>query len=362
MRTVKLGEIITPARVQRAGQRDLPVLSMTMRDGLVLQDERFKKRIASASTHDYKVVQRGQLVVGFPIDEGVLDVQSSHEEAIVSPAYGIWDLKSVGSVDGAYLRKFLRSPEALAYYKAKLRGSTARRRSLPAEVFLALPVFLPVLSEQRRIAAILDQADAIRTKRRQVLTHLDALRSHLFRVMFGPAGSHTGGAHHVKLGDALSLKSGSFLPAKSQDGGAFPVYGGNGVTGHHSQALLEEPAVVVGRVGAYCGATHLTMGPCWVTDNALIVKDTSRQFAVTYLWAALTAANLNRYASQSGQPLISAARLANVDLLVPPVSAQEEFEDRLQAVFSQQSRARQAVSADDELFASLQSRAFRGEL
>ena len=46
---------------------------MTMHAGLCDQSAKFKKHIASVDTSDYKIVKRDQLVVGFPIDEGVLD-------------------------------------------------------------------------------------------------------------------------------------------------------------------------------------------------------------------------------------------------------------------------------------------------
>ena len=54
---------------------------------------------------------------------------------------------------------------------------------------LAIP--LPPLDEQRRIAAILDHADALRAKRRQVLAHLDALTQSIFHDMFGDVGDST---------------------------------------------------------------------------------------------------------------------------------------------------------------------------
>ena len=74
-----LGSLITPAKVIRCGNDSFPVLSMTMHNGIVMQSERFKKKLASADQSDYKVVKRGQLVVGFPIDEGVLYVQKAAE-------------------------------------------------------------------------------------------------------------------------------------------------------------------------------------------------------------------------------------------------------------------------------------------
>ncbi len=51
---------------------------MTMHDGIVLQSDRFKKSLASADQSDYKVVEYGKLVIGFPIDEGSYTYKKWH--------------------------------------------------------------------------------------------------------------------------------------------------------------------------------------------------------------------------------------------------------------------------------------------
>ena len=91
-----------------------------------------------------------------------------------------------------------------------------------------------------------------------------------------------------------------------------------------------------------------------------------------YLVAALKMANLNQYASQSAQPLISGSRIYPVEILIPPVSLRNtgthkvrlpSFESRLW-IEHQKANARQPahLAELDTLFASLQSRAFRGDL
>ena len=134
-----VGDVISKAKVEKCGNRQLPVLSMTMHDGIVFQDERFKKQIASIDQSSYNVVQRKQLVVSFPIDEGVLAIQDITDLGIVSPAYKIWDVDQ-NKIIPKYLELFLRSPHSIQYYKAKLRGSTARRRSITDDQFLSMEI------------------------------------------------------------------------------------------------------------------------------------------------------------------------------------------------------------------------------
>jgi type I restriction enzyme S subunit len=213
------------------------------------------------------------------------------------------------------------------------------------------------LADQRRIAAILDHAEDIRAKRRQVLTHLGSLARSIFQDMFG------GGEFDlIPLKSAIKWSSGKFLPAKDQAGGTNPVYGGNGINGYHNQFMFHEPRLVVGRVGAYCGAVHVTRPCSWVTDNALVATLLRDDLTLDYLLPALTLANLNQYAGVSGQPSISGGKIGEVRLQVPPVNLQRRFADRISKVRAAGLIVQAALSADDELFAALQARAFRGAL
>ena len=173
-RMVELGTVIKPAQTVRCGDNEYPVLSMTMHDGLIFQDEKFKKAIASSDKSAYKVVYRNQLVISFPIDEGVLAAQRIVDAGIVSPAYGIWDINQEKIIP-EYLEYALRCPRALSYYKAKLRGSTARRRSLPTSTLLAFTIPLPSINEQQRVLDIIHSAKHVQDTRNQQIQQLDEL-------------------------------------------------------------------------------------------------------------------------------------------------------------------------------------------
>ena len=181
---VELGTLIKQAKTVRCGSNDYPVLSMTMHDGLVFQNDKFKKTIASKDRSDYKVVKRNQLVISFPIDEGVLAAQRIVDAGIVSPAYGIWDIDQ-GSILPEFLEYALRCDRALSYYKANLRGSTARRRNLPTPVLLAYTLPLPDVSEQKFILNVIRKSRQIINNRSKGLQKLDELVKARFVELFG---------------------------------------------------------------------------------------------------------------------------------------------------------------------------------
>ena len=212
-----LRELIQPAQFERCGDRSFPVLSMTMHDGIMLQSDRFKKSLASVDQSAYKVVRRNQLVVGFPIDEGVLYIQQVVDAGIMSPAYDVWNVDET-KVDLRYFELCLHSPQSMMFYKTNLRGTTARRRSLPKDTLLSLPVPVPSMERQCEIASTLDRLQALIRLRQHQLCALDQLIKARFVEMFGDVINNTMGWPHFVFSDIASSRLGKMLDAKQQSG------------------------------------------------------------------------------------------------------------------------------------------------
>ena len=209
-RLVELGTLITQAKTVRCGDGNYPVLSMTMHDGLVFQDNKFKKVIASKDKSDYKVVYRNQLVISFPIDEGVLAAQRITDIGIVSPAYSIWNINQEKIIP-EFLEYALRCERSINYYKAKLRGSTARRRSLPTPTLLAHTIPLPSLEEQRNILKVIHTAKNIVDNRKLEIQKLDNLIKARFVEMFENKDYQQTTISELVFGKVPSAKK-DFLP------------------------------------------------------------------------------------------------------------------------------------------------------
>ena len=168
-------QIMTPAKSKKYGKGEgLPILSITMRNGIIFQEDRFKKRIASVDVSGYKVVKKGQLVIAFPIDEGLIYIQNIASEGIMSPAYNVWDV-DYEKVCVDYITKYLHSDFCMSYYKDKLRGTTLRRRMIPKDDLLNLPIPLPPLSLQQSFAAKIEAIEAQKTAIRQSIREVEAL-------------------------------------------------------------------------------------------------------------------------------------------------------------------------------------------
>lgn len=225
---VPLGTLISQAKKVRCGEEDYPVLSMTMHNGLIFQDKKFKKVIASQDRSNYKVVYRNQLVISFPIDEGVLAAQRITDAGIVSPAYGIWDIDQE-KILPEFLECALRCERALNYYKSKLRGSTARRRSLPTSTLLAFNVPLPSISEQLNVLAIVHKLKSVIDTRKEEINVLDKLVKARFVEMFEGGENQWGQKKLVECcNNKNDIKCGPFgsqLHVEDYQNVGIPVYG-----------------------------------------------------------------------------------------------------------------------------------------
>ena len=166
----------------------------------------------------------------------------------------------------------------------RLVDRAAKGKTLNKAKLKILKIPLPPLAEQKRIAGILDAADALRAKRREALAQLDTLIQSTFLDMFGDPVTNPMGWERKPLREVIRVKSGDGLVSKDMaPDGKYPVYGGNGINGYHDSFMFEKPRIVLGRVGVYCGTVHLTRARAWVTDNALYVHTFIQPVDTTYL-------------------------------------------------------------------------------
>ena len=183
MQYVMLGEVIQSAKSDRCGNDDYPVLSITKGEGIILQSNKFKKRIASQDTSQYKVVCRGQLVQGIHIDEANFGIQDIVDAGIVSPAYKVWNVDS-SIINPKYLEEVLRSPRSIQYYAFNFNGSIKRRERLSDKDFLAMKIPCPLMEEQEHVLLVIQLLRNIILARKQEISKMDELIKARFVEMF----------------------------------------------------------------------------------------------------------------------------------------------------------------------------------
>lgn len=143
------------------------------------------------------------------------------------------------------------------------------------------------------------------------------------------------GWHKVKLGDIISVSSGKGIKINGLQGGKYPVYGGNGINGYHSEYLLDDPKLIIGRVGVKCGVTHITKPKSWVSDNALIVEPKIKDFNLKFFKLKLQYEDLNKLSVSTAQPVISGSKIYAYEIVYPDIEIQNEIVSKIEELFSE---------------------------
>ena len=267
-------------------------------------------------------------------------------------------------------------------------GSLLRAR--PAEVF-KIQIPLPPLDEQRRIAGILDAADALRAKRREVLAQLDTLLQSTFLDMFGDPVTNPKGWEVKSLNELLGEKStnGAYYPKDAYSSvGTRMVHMANafyGVVNPNRVKRVDAPLADIEKYGLlptdilvsrrslnYEGSAK----PCLIpeTDEPLIfesslirVRPDRKRVLTSYLFHYLLndrarAKYVFPLVTRSTISGISQSNLMKVKVVLPPLDLQLRFAAVVESIEQQKASQRAHLAELDTLFASLQSRAFRGDL
>lgn len=155
----------------------------------------------------------------------------------------------------------------------------------------------------------------------------DNLEAMLTAVFFNTFSSKET-AERSKLNELMSFGNGKSRPKTD---GTIPVYGGNGVLSFTDQYNIGN-AILIGRVGAYCGSVYLEQGICWVSDNAIFAKSkvSTDEFFDYFLLKSL---NLFNHHVGTGQQLLTQEILNNIEVAKPDYEQIEEFNEKAKAVY-----------------------------
>lgn len=250
-------------------------------------------------------------------------------------------------------------------------------------------IVLPPVPEQRRIVAILDQADALRAKRREALAQLDSLTQSIFIEMFGDERIQ-GGRWPVARFEEIVSESRIGLVRGSQELDAanpYPYLRMNAITREgdlrlegalHAQATDEEVNIYRLQRGDFLFNTRNSRE--LVGKTALFRSDELYLFNNNLLRVRFTDAASPEYVlaafktqfiqgelevRKSGTTNVYAVYYKDLRTLpvpLPPIQLQETFTDRVHAIELLRATHLTALAELEDLFASLQHRAFRGEL
>jgi len=241
---------------------------------------------------------------------------------------------------------------------------------------------VPTVLEQRRIAAILDQADALKAKRREALAQLDNLTQSIFIEMFGDPVSNPRGWPLRKLSEVGSLDRGAskHRPRNAPEllGGPYPlvqtgeIANCDGYVRSHNasysefglrQSKLWPKGTLCITIAANIAMTGiLTFDACFPDSVVGFKAEKPETVEFVRVWLSFLQKALEAAAPESAQKNINLAILRNLNVPLPPSALQKTFAEQVGATEALRHTHRAALVELDTLFASLQHRAFQGEL
>ena len=285
-------------------------------------------------------------------------------------------------IDPHYFGHYFKTP---SYRRVVSRlASGANINNLKKEHLDNLQIPLPPLAEQTRIAGILDAADALRAMRREALVQLDTLLQSTFLDMFGDPVTNQMGWEISAVGEVGEIVTGNTPSRKRSE------YYGKDIEWIKSDNInepsfflteAEEYLSVAGKAVARTSPHGSILVTCIAGSQACIGNAAIADREVAFnqqinafvpgeriaLWFAFGVfwvgkRLVQRASTNSMKGMVSKSAFSAISIPIPPMSLQSRFAAIAESVEHQKAIQRAHLAELDTLFASLQSRAFRGDL
>jgi type I restriction enzyme S subunit len=285
-------------------------------------------------------------------------------------------LSAKGNLILEYLMYYLNFTDLNLYINGATRGK------LTQSALNSIPISLPPLETQQKIASILDAADTLRQKDKALLAKYDELTQALFLDMFGDPVSNPKGWEKVKFSEVGKLDRGKskHRPRNAPEllGGKYPLIqtgdvanSGGYITKYKhtysdfglAQSKLWKSGILCITIAANIAKTGiLTFDACFPDSVVGFIPNEKTNNEYTQYWMSFLQKIIEDAAPESAQKNINLEILRELDFPLPPFSLQNQFAERIAIIEKQKAIAQASLEKSEELFNSLLQKAFKGEL
>lgn len=356
------------------------IMPQDMADGRVVCDKIARvsnKHVAALSRH---LVRKGDIVYSRRGDVSRFAVITDNEDGWLCGTGSIRIGTNSPDLSITYLRRYLQQDLVGDWLRHNAKGVTMP--NLNTDIIRVLPLVYPPLPEQRRIAAILDQADALRAKRRAALAQLDEMARGIFAEMFGDPLTNSFKLMTGYLSDLGTLDRGVSKHRPRNDplllGGTYPFIQTGDVTnsggyidscqstysefGFRQSKLWPAGTLCITIAANIARVAILTFSGCFPDSVVGFIAPQACTVEYVRVWFGFVQQQIELSAPESTQKNINLAILRALRLPIPSLAARQQFYDRVVQLRQLKAQMVKASASTDALFASLQHRAFAGEL
>ena len=343
-----------------------------------------KEKITSigAAQSRSRLIPCGTVLLSFKLSIGKRTIAGC--DLFTNEAIAALHILDHDTCDRDYLYWSLGSIDYGRYVDRAAKGRTLNKAKLKL-----LPIPLPPLTEQRRIAGILDAADALRAKRRESLAELDTLLQSTFLDMFGDPVTNPMGWQERSLGELTESRLRNGLSPSTNGGFQGEVLTLSAITRGRfdfdarkracfdkapgASQLLSTKTFLICRgngnkqlVGAGAYPDRSSRRVCFPDTMIGVVVDSTAVHPayLENIWRSWRVRDqIERGArTTNGTHKVNQQFLSSVVFPLPPLDLQCHFGAVARSIEIQRASQLAHLAELDTLFASLQSRAFRGDL
>lgn len=266
-------------------------------------------------------------------------------------------------VDSDYFYHLLGSDLLKRRFSALAAGAVVKNLNIDLVKGVEIP--LPPLLEQKRIAAILDKADAIRGKRQQAIQLADDFLRAVFLDMFGDPNSNSKKADLLPMTEVFEIKTGKLNSNAATDGGEYPFFTcAKEVFSIDNYAFDQEALLLAGNnaqadydVKYYKGRFN-----AYQRTYVLTLRDSGWSYPFYQFALQYQLSNLKRASKGSSTKYITLEIMERTILPVPSQGDQKRFVEYFDKVRAVQEALLVQAQNDEKLFSALSSKAFSGQL
>ncbi len=301
---------------------------------------------------------------------GVAIINKEYLNATASTGYCV--LRPKPTLDSTFLLYWVQTKAFIDDMVNKASG--ASYPAISDRIIKESKIPLPPLTQQQKIANILDAADALRQNDKALIAKYDELTQALFLDMFGGYFN----SNLVALKEIVQFSQGQQFGVEVQSLEPKEGYGrflrivdytqGDDfryVPNSNQKYYVKKEDIVIVRYGASAGFVGINKEGV-LANNLFKVNFSKKQFNQTFLYFVFKHKRFIDFvvkeAFGAAMPALSFKVMERFEIPIPPITLQKQFAERVALIEEQKAIAQASLLKSEELFNSLLQKAFKGEL
>lgn len=281
-----------------------------------------------------------------------------------------------------YLVHYLNTKMALSQALSHTKTGTISNLHLIEIKKIKIPV--PSLLQQKKIANILDAADALKQNDKAVVAKYDELIQALFLDMFGDPVSNPKGWEKLELGKVIDVRDGThdspkyiekgypLVTSKNIKNGKLVLDNVNYISQEdynkiNSRSKVDVGDIIMPMIGTIGNPLLVDFEVNFAIKNVALFKFNDKSIITNKMLLTLLNGHfLERFSSLNNkggtQKFVSLGDIRKMLVPIPPITLQNQFAERVALIEEQKAIAQASLIKSEELFNSLLQKAFKGEL